>query len=106
MYNTDNEESNLDEIKTSELTSDQTTNNIEHIYISQLEEKLQMDKNDIIKNCKRIENENATYYWNPMRGGIALIVSDDGSYLGATSSINFDKHLEEYKNGRRNGNFN
>ncbi|MGN1000958.1 MAG: hypothetical protein ACI4OG_03375 [Bacilli bacterium] len=55
---------------------------------------------------KRIPEENATYYYNPARGGKCVIVSDDGSYLSATSSVNFERHLEEFKTGRRNGNFN
>lgn len=67
---------------------------------------LDMHHNEVKKNSKRIPEENATYYYNPARGGKCVIVSDDGSYLSATSSVNFDRHLEEFKTGRRNGNFN
>lgn len=67
---------------------------------------LDMHHNKVKKNSKRIPEENATYYYNPARGGKCVIVSDDGSYLSATSSVNFDRHLEEFKTGRRNGNFN
>lgn len=67
---------------------------------------LDMHYNEVKKNSKRIPEENATYYYNPARGGKCVIVSDDGSYLSATSSVNFDRHLEEFKTGRRNGNFN
>lgn len=92
--------------KISELKESEIQDNYEHNYIIQLEEKLKMNKQDILKNFKRLESEKATYYWNPIRGGISLIVSDDGSYLGATSSVNFDRHLEEFKKGKRNGKFN
>ncbi len=88
-----------------ELEQDKLQSNPTHIYMSKLEEKLNMNKNEILNNSKRIENENATYYWNSSRGGISLIVSDDGSYLAATSSVNYDRHLEEFKNGKRNGDF-
>lgn len=67
---------------------------------------LDMHHNEVKKNSKRIPEENATYYYNPARGGKCVIVSDDGSYLSATSSVNFERHLEEFKAGRRNGNFN
>jgi len=67
---------------------------------------LDMHHNEVKKNSKRIPEENATYYYNPARGGKCVIVSDDGSYLSATSSVNFERHLEEFKTGRRNGNFN
>lgn len=75
-------------------------------WLGKISEKLQIDLDNLSSNSKRIDDIKATYYWNSSRGGISLIVSDDGSYLGATSSINFDKHLEEFKAGKRNGNFN
>lgn len=91
--------------KIMELEQEELQSNPTHIYISKLEKKLNMNKSEILKNNKRIENESATYYWNPSRGGICLIVSDDGSYLAAASSVNYDRHLEEFKNGKRNGDF-
>ena len=74
-------------------------------WLDKIAEKLQMSLVDLSSNEKRLDEVNATYYWNSSRGGTSLIVADDGSYLGATSSVNFDKHLEEFKSGRRNGNF-
>lgn len=75
-------------------------------YYEKISKLLDISLLECKKFSKRIPEENATYYYNPVRGGKSVIVSDDGSYLGATSSVNFDKHLEEFKNGRRNGNFN
>lgn len=74
-------------------------------WLDKIAEKLQMNLGDLSSNKKRLDEVNATYYWNSSRGETSLIVSDDGSYLAATSSVNFDKHLEEFKSGRRNGNF-
>lgn len=74
-------------------------------WLDKIAQKLQINLVDLSSNEKRLDEVNATYYWNSSRGGTSLIVADDGSYLGATSSVNFDKHLEEFKSGRRNGNF-
>ena len=70
-------------------------------YVSEL---LKMSKEETKKNSKKLEN-NLTYYWNPERGGISLIVDNEGNYLAAASSVNFDRLLEEFKKGDRNKNF-
>ena len=54
------------------------------------------------KHYKEIHEINAYYFWNPARGGISVIVNSEGEVLGATSSVSFDRHLEEFKKGRRN----
>lgn len=69
-------------------------------------EMLEVDENYLLNHQKRLENISATYYWNSEKGGAALIVADDGSYLGATSTIKFDEHLEKFKNGVENKHFN
>lgn len=43
----------------------------------------------------------ATYVWEPVRGGGALIVSEDGSVLFANSSVNPEAHEREFNAGRR-----
>ncbi len=70
-------------------------------YVSKI---LELSKEDTLKNSKKIDN-NLTYYWNPMRGGISLIVDDKGNYLAAVSCVNYDKLLKDFKNGQRNKNF-
>ena len=60
---------------------------------------------ELSANTKRINESNATYYYNLERGGKQLIVADDGSYLLAGSAINYDQLLYEFNNGKRNGNF-
>lgn len=66
---------------------------------------LDISLQELNANSKRIDESNATYYYNQERGGKHVIVADDGSYLAAGSATNYEKLLEEFNNGRRNGNF-
>lgn len=50
---------------------------------------------------KEIKDKEAIYFWNPIRGGGAVIVAKDGSYLYAVSAINFDEHLKSFLSGER-----
>ena len=67
-------------------------------------ELLKLSKEEALNNSKKV-NESLTYYWNPIRGGISLIVDDEGNYLAATSSVNFDVLLNKFKAGDKNKNF-
>ena len=60
---------------------------------------------ELSSNTKRIDESNATYYYNLNRGGKQVIVSDDGTYLAAGSATNYERLLEEFNSGRRNGSF-
>ena len=59
---------------------------------------------EVQKNSKKLD-DNLTYYWNPIRGGISVIVDNEGNYLAANSSVNFDVLLAEFKKGNKNRNF-
>ncbi len=54
------------------------------------------------ENFKELPDMDAYYFWNPIRGGIAVIVGRDGEKLAASSGINFEKHLQAYIDGKRN----
>ena len=54
------------------------------------------------KHCREVPEINGWYFWNPVRGGIAVMISSDGGKLGATSSVSFEKHLQAFQDGRRN----
>ena len=54
------------------------------------------------KHYKAVDGINAYYFWNPVRGGLAVIVSEEGEKLTATSSVSFKKHLQAFLNGKRN----
>ena len=57
----------------------------------------------LINLCNKIlDEDNATYFWQTTRGGNSIIVSENGSYLTATSSVSFERHLSEFRKGRRN----
>ena len=70
-------------------------------YVSKL---LELTKEETENNKKNID-DNLTYYWNPSRGGLSVIVDIDGNFLAATSSISFEELLKEFKKGDKNKNF-
>lgn len=45
---------------------------------------------------REIHGINGWYFWEPIRGGRALIIDGSGNKLGATSSVGFKRHLEEF----------
>ena len=63
---------------------------------------LKMPKEEIIKYNKEIPEIDGYYFWNPVRGGLSVIVGNDGTKLGATSAVSFERHLNAYKSGKRN----
>lgn len=54
------------------------------------------------EHYKEIPGHEAYYFWNPIRGGIAVIVGKSGERLGATSGLSYEKHLQAYIDGKRN----
>lgn len=81
--------------------------NTQEKYLPKISDLLDIPTLSIKANSKRVDNLNATYYYSPSRNGKSMIVADDGSYLLTISSaINYEKLLDEFNTGRRNGNFN
>lgn len=62
---------------------------------------LRLALDQVHQNHKEIPEIRATYFWQPGRGGGALIVGEDGSVLFAHSSIDFTTHVEAFHRGRR-----
>lgn len=54
------------------------------------------------KHWKAIPEHDAYYFWNPVRGGISVIINEKKEKLGATSSVSFERHLKAFLDGRRN----
>lgn len=54
------------------------------------------------KHYKEVPEIDGYYFWNPVRGGIAVMINSKGEKLGATSSVRFEKHLQAFLDGRRN----
>ena len=48
-----------------------------------------------------IKDTDLFYLSEPVKGGRSLIVGQDGTVLFANSSIDYDRHIEEFNNGRR-----
>ena len=63
------------------------------------EEALHIDIATLTENCKYLKKIDAYYFWNPMRGGMAVIANSDGKKLVANSSIAFRKHYKGFING-------
>lgn len=57
---------------------------------------------EVKKNVKEIPELNAWYFWNPIRGGLAVIVNASGEKLGATSAVSYEKHVKAFADGKRN----
>ena len=74
--------------------------------LKEIAKLLDLSIEDVKNNHKKLEDCDATYYWNPARGGLSLIVASNGEYLCATSSVSFEKLFEEFKMGKRNGKLN
>lgn len=62
---------------------------------------LEMDAASVSAHRKELTDVDATYYWQPIRGGFGLIVGADGTALLATSLATFDQHVDAYRSGRR-----
>ncbi len=65
-------------------------------------EVLKIPAEVVEQNCKELNEHQAFYFWNPTRGGIAVIVGKDGEKLAAVSGVSFEKHLKAYLEGKRN----
>ena len=63
---------------------------------------LHIPTEDAEKNCKQVPEAGAWYFWNPVRGGGAVIIDAEGKKLGATSSVSYERHVKAFLDGRRN----
>lgn len=88
----DNELINKIDKKIEELKTLEDIKNKVHDILNEDVDKLEMKKID----------DDTFYFYEKEKGGRAIIISKNGTYLGATSGINFDKHFEEFKKGDRN----
>lgn len=70
--------------------------------IEDVAKKFNMSVEDVKKHSKEVPEIDGYYFWQPVRGGIAVLVDKNGEKLGATSSISFEKHLKAFKEGKRN----
>lgn len=62
---------------------------------------MNISEDDAKKYCHAIEGSDALYFSIPVKGGDSLIVGTDGQVLYANSSVEYERHLEEYKKGTR-----
>jgi len=57
---------------------------------------------EVQKNSKSVPEENAFFCWNPIRGGLQMIINETEEKLVLGSSFSFDKTLELFREGKRN----
>lgn len=66
------------------------------------ENTIKVSRDELLNHYKELQDIEAFYFWNPVRGGLSVIVGKDGTKLGATSAVSFEKHVQAYKSGKRN----
>ena len=63
---------------------------------------VKLPESEVTLHCKELPEINAYYFYNPIRGGIAVIIDENLEKLGATSRVSFERHLQAFKDGKRN----
>ena len=65
-------------------------------------EILGMSVEEVQKHTKPVPEENVFYCWNPVRGGLQMIISEAEEKLVLGSAFSFDKTLSLFREGKRN----
>lgn len=65
-------------------------------------EIVKLPENKVLEHYKELPEINAYYFYNPIRGGNSVIINEDLEKLGATSRVSFERHLQAFKDGKRN----
>jgi hypothetical protein len=60
---------------------------------------LKVDTSEL--ESRPLENATGFYAYQPIRGGGALVIANDGSVLFANSSVNPEDHLKAFYEGKR-----
>jgi len=63
---------------------------------------LRITAEEALKHSKPLPDLDATYFWNPTRGGGAVIIKSNGEKLAAGSSVSFETHKKAFLDGKRN----
>ncbi len=63
---------------------------------------MKLSVEEVKKYQKAVPEIDGWYFWNPIRGGIAVLVNAAGEKLAATSGVSFEKHLKAFQGGKRN----
>ena len=65
-------------------------------------EALKTTVDEIKENVKEVPEIEGFYIWQNARGGNSVIIDSAGERLRGTSAVSFERHLEAFKNGKRN----
>ena len=75
--------------------------NVDSKIIKIVSDILKLSEEETQKYCKEVPEIDGYYFWNPVRGGLSVIINHRGERLCANSSISFEEHLKAFKEGRR-----
>lgn len=62
---------------------------------------LDVTQDQVLNFCAQIPDTNYLYACTPERGGLAVIVDEDGTFLTCGSYCDFDHHFQYFKEGKR-----
>ena len=63
---------------------------------------IQLSYEETEAHCKEVPEIEGWYFWNPIRGGISVLINAEGEKLAASSAVSFEKHLKAFLDGKRN----
>lgn len=70
--------------------------------ISTVMELLDLNREEIERNCKELPEINAFYFWSSLRGGKSIIIKETEEKLVASSIVSLEEHIKAFIDGRRN----
>ena len=76
-------------------------NMIDNKIIEDVAKTLNMSIEDVKKHGTKVPEIDVYYFWQPVRGGIAVLVNKNGEKLYAISLLSFEKHLKYFIDGKR-----
>ena len=62
---------------------------------------LNIDEETFNKCQKKLDEINGWYFWNPQRGGLSMIITENGEKLVANSSISFKRQYHDFIKGKK-----
>lgn len=75
---------------------------VEKEIISLAAKTLGVSYKDAEKYNKPVPQINGWHFWNPVRGGLSVLINRNGEKLVTSSPLNFDKRVEMFLSGKRN----
>lgn len=65
-------------------------------------EAMKVSENTAAEHYKEVSEIDGWCFWEPVRGGIRVLINADGDRLAASSAVTFKDHLDAFLSGKRN----